>query len=382
MKGTGLIPYPLRTVNWAAGGNDNLSLQGLPKTLFGQIAHLAAIQFDCTVTPTLSSGNMTRYEQNNIVTGLDFYDGFGLRFQGNFFTLRQKEIIENGGRTLCPEPQTLATTEAGNLRRYLSVGPPNFDGSPSDFLLPCAALENAELRFRFPALTGLTANCTAATVTIRPIAWLALLPKEIRVPPAYMWAQYSAGAADYTIQGRALYAYLAVMESLTAQSAIAAGEFSAFSLDTGVGSVNTMDAATLASAFIQQNGSGEFGQLQGEPRNAQDVILRDVNPGTLTALGATPAQTNMLCWQLRDARITKIPLLTESGMRIRWTGTNTTAGIVCGRIESQSANAAGAIAAKALSALGLRQTYAKIKTISKKPYTGDRPDFMPWAIGV
>jgi hypothetical protein len=281
-----------------------------------------------------------------------------------------------------PDGQTLATTEVGNCSRYWTVGPTDFDGSPTDFLLPCAALENAEVRMRFPALTGLTANCTAATVVIKPIAWLALLPKELRIPPAYSWMQYAAGAADYTIQGRALYAYLAVMESLTAQSAIAAGEFAAFSLDTGVGSVSTLDAATYSRAYQQQMGNAEIGQVMGEPRNAQDVLLREVNPGTITALGATPAQVQMLAWQGRNARISKIPYLAESGMRIKWTGTNTTAGVLAGRIDSQSANAAGAIAAKALAALGLRQTYAKIKTVSKKPYTGDRPDFMPWAVGV
>lgn len=382
MKGTGLIPYPLRAVNWAASGNDNLALNGLPKLVLGKIAHLAHFTFDCTVTPTLSSGNMTRYEQQNIVTGLDFFDGFGMRFSGNFFTLRYREIIENGGKILCPDPQTLATTEAGNVRRLLSVGPTNFQGSPTDFLLPCAALENAELRFRFPALTGLTANCTAATVSIRPTAWLALLDKEIRVPPYYTWMNYTAGSADYTIQGRALYAYLAVMESATAMSAIAAGEFASFSLDSGTGSIPTMDAASLAQAYLQHNGTAEIGQIMGEPRNAQDVILREVNPGTITALGATPAQVQMLAWQLRNPRLTKIPLLAESGLRTKWTGTNTAAAFMAGRFEAQSSNAAAAIGAKALAALGLRQKYTKIKTLSKKAYTGDRPDFMPWAIGV
>jgi len=375
-----LVPYALRTLNWTAGGVDNVPLDGLPTTQFGRLCHLAGISFDCTITPTFSTAP-TVVGLNNIVSRFEMFDGNGLRFQGSFNLLRAKELLENG-RLSTPDPDTnSASTNAFQLRRWWSIGPESYVGNPSDFLFPTAALGNGQLNFNFGALTSISADTTAATVTIRPIAWLALLDSEFRIPPAHEFIQYSAGAADYQIQGRALYTHLALLNS-GSYDAIAAGDFASVSVDTGSGQVPTLDVQTLEAAYHAQMKSGQFTQLHGEPRGATDDNPSVKNLGTPTAIVAADALFSPVLWSPWGSRISKLAIAAESSLRVKWTGTQSSAALAVGRIVAQEPSAAAAIAGKALAKMGMRGKRTFIKTLTKDDYSGPRGVFMPMAVKV
>lgn len=383
-KGMQLIPYPLKSPTFSVGGVDTIPLDVLPKTWAGRIAHLAAISFDCKVTATISSGTATVYGLNNIVEGLDLYDGFGFRFQGNFNNLRWKEMLE-AGKPILPDPDNAATTEATQFMRWLSLGPSNYAGDPSDFIFPCAALENAEIRFRFlSALTRHSANTSAIAVQITPIAWLAVLDGEVRIPPAHEFVQYTLGSSDTTINGRSLYTTLATVASLTTPgTAIAAGDFASFQIDTGSGSVNTVPVSSLTKGFHALKESSSLSSIAGEPGSAVDDNAKRVDGATPTAMtGADAVLQPVLYSNNAGSRISKALYMAESGLRVKWTGTRTSAGALVGRIVAQPASAYAAIASKALANLGLASKGMKIKTLTKDDYTGPRGEFMPVAVKV
>jgi len=379
-KGFQLVPYPLRTLNWSAGGVDNVPLDGLPTAQFGRLCHLAGISFDCTITPTFTTAP-TVVGLNNIVSRFEMFDGNGLRFQGSFNLLRAKELLENG-RLSTPDGDTNGGTgTAFQLRRWWSIGPESYVGNPSDFLFPTAALGNGQLNFNFGALTSISADTTAATVTIRPVAWLALLDSEFRIPPAYEFIQYTAGAADYQIQGRALFTHLALLNS-GSYDAIATGDFASVSVDTGSGQVPTVDVATLEAAYHAHMRASQFTEVHGEPRGATDDNPVAKNSGTPTALIASSAFYNPVLWSPWGSRISKIAIAAESSLRVRWTGTQTSAAIVAGRIVAQEPSAAAALAGKALAKMGLRGKRTFVKTLTKDDYSGPRGAFMPMAVKV
>lgn len=380
-KGYQLIPYPLRTPTWAVGGMDVISLQVLPKTHLGRIAHLAGVSFQVVHTPTFTNPPSI-VQLNNVVQRMVFFDGAMIRFQAGFNGLRMKEILENG-RLINPDPDlNSGSTNTFNFNRFLSTGPQNFAGDPSDFLIPCGALENAELRFTWGALADIGPDTTVATTVITPVAWLALLDSEIRIPPAYSWMEYTPGAADFNIQGRCLHTLLAMFDSV-AMGAIATGDFSAVTCDVGAGQiVPNIQNAVLARAYHSQMRSGQFTPVQAEPLAATDDNPKVINGATPTALVAATANVAPIVWSPPGSRISKVAALAESALRLRWTGTQASAYLLNGRIESQPQSVVGAMAARALGSLKLNDRSAKVKTLSKDPYTGPRADFMPFAIKV
>jgi hypothetical protein len=383
-KGMQLYPYPLKTPTFAVAGVDTVPLDVLPKTVQGRIAHLAGVSLDIQFTPTISGGaSAEKYGINNIIEGLDFFDGAGLRFQGTLNVLRWREMLE-AGRVLNPDPDLVPTATPVAFRRWLNMGPQGFAGSPSDFLLPNSALENGELRFRFAsATTRIHANCSAiGSVSIRPVAWLAFLDNELRIPPAHEFVQYTAGSADYPIQGRSLYTHLALVKSLTTPgTAIAAGDYTAMQLDTGAGAVNTIQLPLLTGAFYSQMNGGHLAGLSGEPYFATDDNAKQIDPTTGVAVQAADAVVQPMIWSPAASRISKLVYLAESALRVKWIGgSQTAAGLLCGRIVAQSPAAAAALAARALKSLGLAEKALKVKTLSKDGYGGPRGEFMPFCV--
>ena len=81
-------------------------------------------------------------------------------------------------------------------------------------------------------------------------------------------------------------------------------------------------------------------------------------------------------------RISKLIYTADSGLTLRWTGTQTSATMLYGRILAQSQTSAAGIAARALNKLGLSMKGIKVKTLSKAPYNGPRGEFLPYSVKV
>jgi hypothetical protein len=382
MKSGQLIKYVLPSPTWAAGSNAVVTMRDIPYTLFGRIAHLVGINIEARCTPTLTTAP-TLVGMHTIINRLEFSDGIGNRFTGDFFTLRVKEILENG-RLLQPDPDT--GTGSGNVftfSRYLSLGPSQFAGNPSDFAYPVAALNNGELRLGFGALTSFSADTTVMTVSLTVTADILLLD-EVRVPPAYEFTKYTAGGPDISLTGRALYAFLALLDS-SSYGAFTAGDLGNITVDTGAGQVvPSINAAVLTESYRAQMASGHFTPVQGDPRTADDDSAKIVNSGTPTALTVASAAIQPVLWCPPDCQLTKVVALADSNLRVRWDGSQTSSGtvLVAGRIMEQTPTQAATIAAKAVQNLGLTQKSGKVKTLSKDAYSGPRPEFMPWVVKV
>lgn len=377
--------FPLRAPTFAVGGTDVTPLDVLPTTLGdGLIAHLAGFVFDVSTTPTLSSGTADVYGQNNLVELLEFNDGLNLRSRSSFNELRFREYMENG-RLIMPDPDAAATTESPQFRRYLPIGPMNMAGSPSDWMIPCACLEGGSLQWNFlSALNRYATNATALSSTsIRVSALLVGLRNEMRIPPLFEWNRIPAGQADVAIPGHCLYTHLAMVNTLTTPgTALTAGLFSAVGIDTGKGSIRTQDVEAYGAAFNAVMRSGHVNGLMGEPRSATDDNAKMVNGATPTALlGASAVLQPIICTP-EDTRITKGAYEAGSQLRLVWTGSQSTAGLLFGRIVEQSDAAEAMLAARGIDRLRKQVTARTCKTLNKDTYVGSREGFLPHAYKV
>lgn len=378
MKGSQLIPYVLPQVVFAAGGRFSQALNVIPKTVMGRLAHLAGITWEVQITPTFTTAPDV-IGLNRVVADLKIHDGRNLRFDGNFNYLRMFETLENG-RLVQPDPDT--NSGSGNLfcfGRTWTPGPLGFAGAPSDFVIPAGALENGRIDYTFGALADISADTTAANVVITCTAWLLLLD-EVRVPPMVERQAWAANASDINLTGRALYPFLGVLNSANCD-AIASGDFGAFTLLTGSGEVvSGVDAEVLCKAYQAQMLSGQFTPVQGEPRAATDDNGKVLNGGTPTALVSATAALQPVLWSTPNAQISKIVARVESALRLRWNGAQASGVVLATRILEQPPTAVATVATAALGRLGMGFKGAKVKTLSKQPYGGPIPEFMPYKV--
>lgn len=380
MKNFQTWKFPLRAPTFAVGGTDVTPLDVLPTTIGdGLIAHLAGFIFDVSATPTISSGTATVYGQNNLVELLEFNDGLNLRSRASFNELRFREYLDNG-RLIMPDPDDAATTESPQYRRFLPVGPTNMAGSPSDFMIPTACLEGGSLQWNFiSALSRYSANTTALNnVSIRVTALLVGMRNEMRVGPLFEWNRIPAGQADVAIPGHALYTHLGMVNTLaTPGTAITAGLFSTIGLDTGKGSIRNQDVQAYSASFQAEMQSGHINGLNGEPRSATDDNSKMVNGTTPTALVGASNVVQPVIYTPADTRITKGAYEAGSQLRLVWSGSQSTAGLIYGRIVEQSDSAEAAIAARGLDRLKKTAIARTCKTLDKKGYVGAREAFLP-----
>jgi hypothetical protein len=379
MKTGQCVPYVLPSITYSAGASGSQTLRDLPKQYLGRLAHVSKFTFNVKFTPTHTTAPTT-VGNNNVLTTVDFTDGSFVRFQGGFNHMRAREQLHTGRLRL---PDTATGTASGTARYYdrvLYVGPPQFAGSPSDFVIPCGMLETGELRYKHGALTDLSADTTAATGTVRVVAWLMLLD-EIRIPPAYRFANLSATAADINLPGRALYESVALLDS-SAFGSFAADEVGDIRLDLGSGDVvPNVHRQDLVTGFLSDFAPGEFSTVNGDPEAATDTQGRIVNQASVTALAVAPNALQPVLWSPPETRITKMHLA-ESSVRMRWSGSQASGVVLYGRIESQPASVVATNVAKALGRLGLQQKSVKVKTLSKKAFTSPFVEFMPWKVEV
>lgn len=366
--------HTLRTPQFAAGGQDAVSLEGLPTKIFGRIAHLQGIIINYVVTPTLTT-SPTIAGMHSLIKSLVFYDGIAERFNASFFDLRQFEILENGALQ-SPDPVISGTGVQAHVARYLPMGPAAFEGNPTDFMLPVAALKSGEIRLNFGALTDWSTDTTIlGSVNIQLVAVLVPLDGEIRLPPAFERRSFNFGSTEAQIQGQALYTSVAITKQNNA--AFAAGDLASVSWDSGLGQAPSVETSTL-------NMMGQFflkgtllGQLMGEPRSAADVNLRTLNATTSTALQAADFALQPVIVSPEYSRISKLIADSQSSMRIKWTGTFATPKILVSRILRQPQTASAAYAARAAQALGLKMGVVRVKTTDKTDYNGPRQEYMP-----
>jgi hypothetical protein len=388
MESNQFTHYQLPTPTYSAGGSFTQPLQNLPQQLFGRWAHLSAVLFRNTLTPTFSAGAIGIIGTNNLVTKADFFDGSLLRFQGGYNALRFKEKLHTGGNRVADPDVTPATTVVRPFNRVLHMGPPQLSGSPSDFCVPTGMLKSGEIRFSFGATadvatpTGATVSAVTGAVAI--VAKLILLD-ELRIPPLYQFQSQAFGASDFIISGRGLYTEMGIypvnnFSSTTA--AFAAGDLADITLDMGYGYVvPSINARDLVASFNDDFARGDLLPVQGEPQGAQDVNAKQVDHvTTITALSPVTADLQPVLWTPMDGRLSKC-FWAESQARLRWSGTRTTGQVLYGRILAQEPVLVAQNINKALSGTNITAKSAEVRTISKK-YGGPLTQFMPWKVKV
>src|SRR3990167_4607528 len=284
MQGFQRVMYPLPTQTYAAGGRSVVRLRDLPAEIFGRIAHVAAIHLVVDLDPTYTTAP-TVVGHNALFSRIELFDGQQVRFTGNGNDLRFFEALENGGKRSM-EALANATTESRYFSRVIHLGPPNMAGSPTDFVLPCAALENGELRINWGALTDISADTTAATATVYVTAALVLLD-EIRIPPFYERQTYTLSGADSPVPGRCLAMFMDLANS-SSYDAFAAADLGNITVSTGLGDILPGHSAPALNHIYNSDwGKGSIDGLAGEPFiAADDDSNRIVNIGTPTALAA------------------------------------------------------------------------------------------------
>lgn len=348
------IHFPLPSLTYAAGGRSVVRLRELPFEHMGRLVHVVGFHFEIEVDATWTT-EPDHVGYNALLSRVELFDGQNVRFSGNGNDMRHFERLECG-KLLVPDPiETTTSTNLAYLERTLYLGPPKMAGFPTDFCFPAAALENGELRIQWGALTDLSADTTANTTTVYVTAICVLLD-EIRVPPFYERQVYSLSGADSPIPGQCLAAFGSLANS-NAYGAITAGDFNTVTVTTSAGDlVPGMDASTLWKLHQVEMEAGQIGGCAGEPRDGTyDVNTRTVNPDTPTALLAQILDQNPIFWVPPGGRISKLPGIVSSSMRLRWTGANGSGTILhLGRFLAQAPEEVARIAERAARRLNKR----------------------------
>jgi hypothetical protein len=371
--------YQLPSVTFTAGGNATVNLKDLPVARRGRIPHVKRFIIEADLTPTYTTAPTT-VGNNAMVSRCDFWDGKINRLTGGFNLIRAHERMHTG-MVRIPDPDTnIASTSTRFLRRVLHVGPPQGIVGINDFMIATGALQSAELRLVFGALTDISADTTVATGTIRVFADLEIAD-EVRVPPAYKVETVSMGQADQQIQGRSLLV-AAWLHKNTSFGAFSSGDIGNVTLDLGLGPVIQAIRATALTAQYQDDfGAGELGTFVGDFRGATDSNGRAINHASTTAITTQPQDLQPLYWLKPRGKLSKQEVA-ETAMRLSWDGSATSAVLAIARILPQSPTVAASYAQNAFTAIGRRMGPVRIKTASKRDYQGPRADFMPWSVKV
>jgi hypothetical protein len=376
-KAMQIFGFPLKTPTFAVGGQDTVTMEVLPDTVFGRIAHLAGFLIDVLVTPSFTTAP-TIYGIHNMVKNLVFFDGANERLNLSGPNLRYSNIAEQGAQLVTDPDLNGGTGTAFAFRIPVFLGPLSAAGYPSDYIFPNAALKSAELRFNWPALTDISADCTALNnVNIRVTALVTVLDNQIRVPPAFERRSFNFGTTEAIIQGKALYHHLSIVKQ-SLGTAFSAGDLSEVTIDTGMGTAPSLISSTLQSIAQLNLRSGVLTQLRGEPRAATDDSEKIINLATPTAIAAADATLQAIISSPHDSRISKVLYEATSALRVRWSGSFATPQVIVSRTLEQPETAQAAIAAKAISALGKNvPSVSKIKTLDGSKYNGPRGLYLP-----
>lgn len=381
MKSGTLVPYQLPSQAPAVGSTFVSNFRDLPKMLLGSISHLVRLQMRDALTLTFSAGTMTTAAQNQCIQRFDLFDGTANRFTGGFNLLRMMEVLQDG-KIRQPDPANGTTTETRYINRVMEFGPKNFIGAPSDFEIPVALLDNAQINGAAGALADYGGTVSAATQSISLTAWLSLREGEVRIPPVYEVKTQNVTGGYINLAGRAAYDVIAALNS-TSYDDFSAGDLANISLDLGKGQqIPAIDVAVLGAGFLADKGVQEVGMVESEPTSSTDVNGRIVNRASITALTSASKALAPILWSQNDQQITKLQIA-ESIATVKWSGSQTgSTPLISGRFLPQSEARVKELAQKAVGALGLKPVALKPKTLSKDSYAGRHLEFFPWALKV
>lgn len=368
--------HVLRSPTYSHGGQDAVSLEGLPTQVFGRTMHLAGFMINGVMTATRTTAP-TVEGMHSFIKSLVFNDGISERFNASLYDLRQFEILENG-QLVNADPTVVASTNPVSVRRYLATGPAGFEGDPTDFLIPVAALKSGELRMTFGGLTDWSADTTVLTGSISVTAVLVPLDRELRLPPAFERRTFAFGTTEALVQGKALYSTVAIAKQSNA--VFAAGDLSTISWDAGLGTAPVVEVTSITAVAQYFLKSTLLTQLKGEPRNTGDIGERTVNATTPTALQAADFAIQPVIFSPNNSRITKMIVESTSALRVKWTGSSTANKLLVARILEQSESNYAAIAARAATVLGVTVDNGRVKTLDKTQYKGPRRLYMPMVV--
>lgn len=370
-----LIPVPLPTATFAAGGRVNVPTDAIPAEINGRPAHLARLDFEHVGTPTLSSGVLTAAQSSKIVSKITIKDGVRTLFDESMETLRVFEALE-AGALLYPEHDDIATATEVAFVRSWCPGPKAFLGGVIDSVMSPGAFDGTPIEVNFNTLANINANLTALSLVIQPIAWMAVLD-DVRVGVKLERKTQSA-RSDETLVGEGdLYPFLALARPNFA--AMAAGDIANVQVLGTDAEFNQVHVTLLEKAYHQDMKVKTGSIIHGEPRSATDDNPKVVAGGG-TAFASAPALVSPILWSPLGSRLTKLVHRAKGkGLRVKYTGTLNPALLIYTRVTERTREDSGAyveIAAKALK-LNLGDLVGDVATFTKKPYAGPRANYMP-----
>ena len=345
------IKQRLPSVTWAASSNATLSLRDLMTEYRGQIAHCVGLGFNVHGVPTLTA-EATRVGQNAIVPSIEFNDGRAVRFRGSFNDLRFFERLESGNKVV--DFGGLAGDIAFYYARNLWFGPPDMAGFPGDFALPCAALLAGSVSFTFGAITDYSADTTALTVTIFPVAYIICKPDTVTQPCFYERSRQVLTGADTNLPLPGLLANLSLANS-SAYDAFGDADISNVTVETGLGSpVQSVMAHNLTQSYNAEWRNTNIDSMIGDAPDVSQALLTSIQRSlsSQTALASSLNDLQPIMWTPPRCKVTGIPAYVPSSFRLTWTGANG-AGTYAhvGRFVAQDAGARGRINAEAAGVL-------------------------------
>jgi len=375
MKGYQTEPFLVRTVTFAAGTQAEPIQFKMPTARSGRFAHCVALDFNFSGTPTLSSGNVTAVELQNIVRSLIVKDWQQkVRFNGGFRHLRLYEAYETDGKPCSADPDDIATTQAFSVNRRLEFGPGNFEGGASDFAIPVPHLNEGGIEITFGTLAQITANLTALTGTLTITASI-IYRDDILLPPMVVRnrVNFSSGRCELGDEG--FYPHLALLNDDDC-GAIAAGDFGSIAVLDARGEASPYETEVLLGRYEGDVKPGQLSLIRGDVRNA----TTDDNQKSLngTAVAASSPVIQPVAWVPYNAKISKLLVEGRNTVTLLLTGNGQTTGTAMfTRLEPLTAETKAAHRARAQDGYGVRLAGDKFKTLSKETYMGPRGRYMP-----
>lgn len=365
-----LKPVPLGQVSFVAGGNATLKFDRAMTQMQGRLAHIRKIQLLCRPTPTLSSGNATPAEMQKAVKTLIIKDSVRKLFEGSFTSLRHFEMYENGSLTI-PEPDALLTTEAGCFTRTFDLALKSF-GNPDDFLQPLATFGTGSIYFGFGALLDIDANCTAFTMTIDVIAWVAIAD-DILMPPLLERGEQDI-QKSIGLDAEALYAFLAFADS-NAFGAITNGDMVDCQITDEAMTGEAVIVSALRDAYYEDFDVGQLSQVAGEPIAATDDNAKTI---TGTAAAAPLANLQPVIWSPPGTVVSKLSYSARPKISAKWSGTQSTFYALYSRLLPRTTDLYGKYLAAIRQFLPVDPTTWQLKprTASKRDYVGPRREYL------
>lgn len=372
-----MIPVPLRSLTFSAGGRDSIDLSVLPPTIQGRIAHVSKITFNVQVAPTFSAGTITPASVQNLVANLAVFDGVRQLFNGSFASLRAFEALEQGG-LFAPEPDSLTTGNTFFFERVFNAGPRLFSAE-EDFLMPAANFRGGRIDVSYAAaLTALGSGLTitACTATIQPVAWM-VLQDEIRLPP---FVERFEGVLNNNqpLTGEALYAFLGAART-SAFGAFTAGDVANATIYAAGFTTAPVVANALTRAYQDSMRTGPITPVVGDPGSANDTGAKLPNG---TAIQTAASYVQPLIWSPTNTRITKLNYWAQPSLSVQWSGNASSLYALATRLLPRDAQRGQQYSALAEAALGVKVKAGKIRTDSKAPYNGPRAPYMPLKLEV